>query len=87
MVWVEPLELQTIFINILGGDASYFTAIAIFAIISLSAFFRMSGITLGFMLMIFLLMFSGYVPMSLVIFISIIGGLLVGYIIPRIVKN
>ena len=87
MVWTPPLEFSTIFINIFSGDASYFTAVAIFAIIALSGVFRMNGITLGFMLMIFLLMFSGYVPMSLVIFISIIGGLLVGYIIPRIVKN
>ena len=87
MVWTDPLSLQVIFIQIFGGDASYFTAIAIFAIIALSGFFRMSGITLGFMLMIFLLMFSGYVPMSLVVLIAIIGGLLVGYIIPRIVKN
>jgi len=87
MVFVPPLELQTILINIFGGDASYFTAIAIFAIISLAGFFRMNGITLGFMVMIFLLMFSGYVPMSLVVLVAIIGGLLVGYIIPKIVKN
>lgn len=87
MTWVEPLALQTILINIFSGDASYFTAIAFFAIISLSAYFRMTGITLGFMLITFSLMFSGFVPASLVVFIAIIGGLIVGYIIPRIVKN
>jgi len=87
MTWTEPLELQTILINIFAGDATYFTAVAIFSIVALSGFFRMSGIVLGFMLMIFLLMFSEYVPPSLVILISIIGGMIVGYIIPKIVKN
>jgi hypothetical protein len=87
MTFTEPLALQTILINIFSGDATYFTAIAIFAIISLSGIFRMSGITLGFLTLTFLLMFSGYVPMSLVVFGAIIGGLLVGYIIPKIISR
>ena len=87
MAWIEPLDLQTLLVNLFAGDATYFTAIAIFTIISLSGFFRMNGITLGIMLMIFLLMFSGYVPMTLVVFISIIAGLIVGLVIPKIVKR
>lgn len=86
MTWVEPLELETWFVNVLSGSATYFAPIAIFAIICLSAFFRMTGLTMGFMLLVFLLMFSGYVPASLLIFISIIGGLLVGIVVSKIVK-
>ena len=73
--------------NVLSGSSTYFAPIAIFAIISLAAYFRMTGLTMGFMIFVFLLMFSGFVPASLLIFVSIIGGLLVGILISRIVKN
>jgi len=36
---------------------------------------------------VFLLMFSGYIPASLVVFITIIAGLLIGYSVSKIVKN
>ena len=87
MVWIESLELETIFIRVFAGSATYFAPIAIFAIIGLAAYFRMTALTMGFMVFVFLLMFSGFIPSSLLIFISIIGGLLVGYAISKIVKN
>ena len=85
--WIEPFDFQTLLINVFAGNATIFSAIAIFVIISLSGVFKMGGLTLGFMIIVFLLMFSGYVPASLVIFASIFAGLLVGYIIPKLVKN
>ena len=87
MSWIPPLELETWFVNVFAGDATYFSILAIFAILSLAAAFRMTGITMGFIVLVFLLMFSGIVPMSLIVFISIIAGLLVGYIIPKIVSR
>jgi len=84
--FIEPLNLQMWFINVLSGDATIFAAIALFAIVGLSAFFRMNGIAIGLMIGIFLLMFSAYVPISLTLFIAIISGLLVGYWVSRIVK-
>jgi hypothetical protein len=86
MVFIQPLELQTWFVNIFSGSATYFAPIAVFTIIAMSAFFRMTGLTMGFMLFVFLLMFSGFIPFSLLLFISLIGGLLVGYAVSRIVK-
>lgn len=87
MSWIQPLELQTWFVSILSGSATYFAPIAIFAIIGMAAFFRMTSLTMGLMVIIFLLMFSGFIPASLLIFISLIGGLLLGYVISKIVKN
>ena len=87
MVWIESLELETIFIRVFAGSATYFVPIAIFAIMSVAAYFRMTALTMGFMIFIFLLMFSGFFTSSLVIFISIIVGLLVGYAISKIVKG
>jgi hypothetical protein len=85
-MWIEPLNLQMWFVNVFSGDALIFTAVALFAIVSMSAFFRMNGLAMMFMVSIFLLMFSGYVPPSLLIFIALIGGLLVGYWVSQIVK-
>jgi len=86
MAWIEPLELQTWFVNVLSGDATYFAPIAIFAILGMSAYFRMTGLTMGFMVFVFLLMFAGFVPGSLLVLVSIIGGLLVGWSVSRIVR-
>lgn len=84
--YVAPLGLQQIFVNTFAGSADYFVAIAVLAIIALSAVFRMTGLTMGIMLFVFILMFSGVIPSSLLIFIAIIGGLVLGYVISRIVK-
>ena len=84
--FIEPLALQTWFINILSGSGEYFVAIALFMIVGMSAFFRMTGLTLGIMLFVFISMFSGFIPQSLLILIGIIGGLILGYTISRIVK-
>ena len=87
MAWIEPLSMENWIINVFAGDATYFSAIALFAITSLAAYFRMNAIGMFFMIGVFLLMFGGYVPPSLPVFIAIISGLLIGYWISRIVKN
>ena len=87
MAFIEPLNWEVIFIQIFAGSATYFAPIAIFGIITLSAYFRMNVLTMGFMIFVFLLMFSGYVPPSLLVMISIIGGLVIGYTLSKIVKN
>ena len=86
MVWVESLSLQTWFVQILSGSAQYFAAVAIFALIVFAGYLRMTGLTIGFMALVFLLMFSGYMPMSLIVFIAIFSGLIVGWVISRVVR-
>lgn len=87
MNWVEPLSLKEIFIQIFAGSGTYFGIISLFLITSMAGYFRMNGISMAFMIGVFLLMFSEYIPASLMIFITIIAGLLVGYSVSRIVKN
>ena len=87
MAFTEPLELKTWIINIFAGDATYFAAIALMVITSLAAYFRMNAIGMFFMIGVFLMMFSGFVPPSLPIFIAIISGLLIGYWVSRMMKN
>jgi hypothetical protein len=86
MVWIEPLSLREWLVNVFAGSATYFAPIAIFVILGLSAYFRLTGFSMVFMILVFLLMFSGYIPTSLLLFIAIGGGLVVGYVISKIVK-
>ena len=83
---IEPLDLEEWLINVFAGSATYFAPIAVFVILGLSAYFRLTGFSMVFMILVFLLMFSGYIPTSLLLFIAIGGGLVVGYVISKIVK-
>ena len=85
-MWVEPLELKTWLISIFAGSTEIFTAVAMFAILSMAGFFRMNGLTLGLMLFMFVLMFSGFIGNTFLIFIAIIGGTIVGMAISKLVE-
>jgi hypothetical protein len=87
MSFVEPLEMQTWFLNIFSGDGSYFAILALFSITSMAAYFRMNGVGMAFMVGIFLLMFSAYIPSTLTVFITIIAGLLIGFWVSQILKK
>ena len=86
-MWVEPLNLETFVINIFAGDIAIFTAVALFVITGMAAYFRMTGVTLMLMIGVFFIMFSGYVDQSIYFLLVSIGGLLVGYWISQIVKR
>ena len=81
--FIYPLNLETILVTIFSGTPEIFTAVALFTIAGMSAYFRMSGIGMFFMIGIFLLMFSGFINSSLIVLISIIGGLFVGYLVQK----
>ena len=84
MAWIQPLELQTWLISVFAGTPEIFAAIALLVITSLAAYFRMTLIGLVFIIGMFLLMFSGFIDSTLLILISVIGGLAIGYLISRI---
>lgn len=87
MAWIQPLEIETWVINVFAGSPDIFGAIAIMVIASLAGFFRMSAISMFFMLTIFFLMFSGYIGMNFLVLFGLIGGLLAGYWISKIVSR
>ena len=86
MAFIEPLDLETIFINIFAGNPDIFSAIAVLFISGLAGYFRMNGTGLFFMLGLFVLMFSGFIGTSLLTLFGIIGGLVIGYLISRLVR-
>ena len=77
--WIEPLQLQTWLISVFAGTPEIFAGIALLVITTLAMTFRMTIMGLVFMIAMFLLMFSGFIDSVLLIFISIIGGLVLGY--------
>lgn len=82
--WLEPLKLQTFFINIFSGNPDYFIAIAIIVIASMAGYFRMTSLTFFFMLGLFFLMFSDFAMSPVTTLLLIMSGLVVGFVISRI---
>jgi len=85
MAYVEPLELQTIFTGIFAGSPDIFTAIAIGVISAMAGYFRMNNISLLFMVGLFLLMFTQYISLSLLTLVVIVGSLIGGYVISKLI--
>jgi hypothetical protein len=85
-MWIEPLNLEVFIIQVLSGSQDMFLALALFCIFGMSAYFRMNGLAMFFMLSVFLFMFNGYVTNYFILLIGLIGGLLIGYWVSKIYK-
>lgn len=82
--FIEPLNFETILVNILSGNLEVFTALAFFVITGLCAFFRMTYLTTFFILGVFILMFSEYIHTGIYAVMGIMGGLLLAYVIGKL---
>lgn len=87
MTYIEPLNLETWIVNIFSGNLNIFTSIAVISIMGLAAYFRMTGLGVGVMFVLFFMMFSGYVSQEIYFIILAVLGLVIGYWLSRIVKN
>jgi len=87
MEWIQPLQLETWLINVFSGNPDIFGSIMLIILATLAGYFRMSGISMFFMMGIFVILFSGYIGVTFTVLFAIIGGLLVGYWISKLVKN
>lgn len=86
--FIEPFEFQTIIVNMFAGNPDIFLAIALISIFSMSAYFRMSVVSMFFMVGIFVLLFSETIIQSPIVTIfSIIAGLVIGLLVNRITKR
>lgn len=81
--FLEPLKLQTFFMNIFAGNPDYFIAISIIIIAAMAGFFRMMNLTFFFMLGLFFLMFSEYAISPILTLFLILAGLVVGFTASR----
>ena len=84
MVWIESLNLNVWLLQIFAGNPEIFAAIALLVITSMAAMFRMNTIGLFLMIGMFLIMFSGIIDSVLLVMISVIGSLILGYLFVEI---
>lgn len=86
--YVQPLELDKIFINMFAGSPAIFMAIFIIVFSILAGYFRMGGLTYVMLLALASMMLPVFFGSSgLFIFIIFIGGLLIFWVISKIVKE
>lgn len=86
MTFIQPLDFETIIINVFSGDAAIFTGIAVILLTLMAAKFKMNNLMFFSFFGLFGIMFSAYVG-SFYPFILIISGLAIGFIIARIIKQ
>jgi hypothetical protein len=87
MSWIEPLSLQTWIMQVFSGSDEIFLAIALLFISGMAGYFRMNSLGLFFMIIMFLLMFSGFISSGLLALVLVISGLLIGYVISKTFSN
>lgn len=87
MTWIEPLELGTWLVNVFSGDLFIFTAISLLVITSMASYFRMNGLNLIIILLIFLTMFNNWIDQSIYLLFISIGGILLGFWVKKIITN
>ena len=84
MDFIQPLALKVWILQVFAGNPDIFGAIAVFVIAMMSGYFRMNGISLFFMLGLFILMFSGFIGVNFLVLFAILGGLVIGYTISKV---
>ena len=84
-MWIEPLDLQTWFVQVFSGSMQIFTAIALMIIVGMAGYFRMNIITMFFMIGMFTVLFSQYIGSAFYTLIALVSSLLIGFWISRIV--
>lgn len=74
--FIQPLDLQCIFVNLLAGDWIIFGLLAIVFIVSLAAEFRMSNAVTGGALLLFGVLF--YTQLPWILYLGILfGGIII----------
>lgn len=86
-MWIQPLELKIWLISVFAGSNQVFTGVALFVIASMAGYFRMTGTTALFLIVMFFLMFSSYIDQSIYFVIISLGGLLAGFLFSQLVKR
>ena len=84
--WVQPLDLQTIFVNYLSGTWEIFSFIAILVIAALAATFRMPNQIYALILVLAGILLYGWIGGGFYIIIVLLVGIAVFWAISRIVK-
>lgn len=83
---VQPLDLQTIFINVFSGTTDIFIFASMIAIAALAARFRMNNFMFFIMLGLFAVLMAQWINW-LYAFMVVILSLAIFFIVARLIKN
>ena len=86
-MWIEPLQLQTWLVSVFAGKPLIFMALALLTIVGMAGFFRMNFVGLIFVVALFLIMFSGFMENYFLVLLVILGALVIGYTISRLISR
>lgn len=85
--FIEPLNLQCLFVNTFAGSADIFLFVSFIFIAAIAAFFRMSGLTMGIAMVLYVTIMVGFLQLQwALLIIGLIGGIIVFFTIAKIVK-
>ena len=84
--FVQPLNLQCIFVNAFAGSMEIFMFISLLFIAGMAAYFRMLTATLLIMFAVYGILMAQYFN-GILFFVILIGGLATAFAISKIVKN
>lgn len=84
---IEPFEMQTWIVSVFSGNPDYFLAIALIVIVGMSAYFKMTTLTMVFMVGIFTLIFSPYIQSPFIALFSVIAALVIGLSVNKIANR
>lgn len=77
MTWVEPLALQTLFMNLFAGSIEIFTFVSMIAIAFLSAKFRMPASVMMLIFGLYVLILNTYLNFGgLYVLVILMAGLI-----------
>lgn len=85
-ITINPLDLQTLFINVFSGSYTVFAFISVVIIAAMAARFRMNNFMFFIMLGLFSVFMAAWISW-LYAFMIVILGLGIFFIIGRIIKN
>ena len=85
--YIEPLNLQYIFQNILAGSPDIFFALFLIIFSILAGTFKMNGSTYLILYALSSIMLYSWFSGGLFLLVMFIGGLLIFFTISKIIKN
>jgi len=85
--YINPLDLEYIFVNTLAGSPEVFTAIFIIGFSIFAGIFKMGNYTYMILLVLASMLLYGFLGGGLFLFVIFIGGLIIFNIISRIIKD
>ena len=86
MTMIQPLDIQTLFVNIFSGNVYIFVFISLIAIAMLAAKFRMSNLTFGVIICLYATLIASLANWFLFI-VVLIAGFAIFYTIGRLIAS